>query len=197
MDQSQLPLLSHCAARTTLAYVLQAWGVRIFARERVGRSGLCYVGGAVALVVCADTLPLAALLGSCALCYGIFANFANAPCPSPPSFRGRVAIVTGSSSGIGEEVATMLLKLGATVIFACRSKGRAEDAIARCLRRSAAPASAARFVPLDLCDGAAVRAFAQRVCSEYPTQVRNCEFLCYSLRLRLAQRYVSIYLYIV
>ncbi|XP_021355392.1 retinol dehydrogenase 14-like [Mizuhopecten yessoensis] len=43
----------------------------------------------------------------------------------------RVHIITGSNTGIGYETAKWIAMLGGTVIMACRSKSRAEEAIAR------------------------------------------------------------------
>lgn len=45
------------------------------------------------------------------------------------NMTGKVVIVTGSSMGIGKEVAFDLLNKGATVIFACRDETRALEAI--------------------------------------------------------------------
>lgn len=71
-------------------------------------------------------------------------------------------------------MAAQLLRLGATVIFACRSRERAERAIGRCLRRSGAPPSAALFLPLDLSDSTSVRRFAERIASECTLDVLVC-----------------------
>jgi NAD(P)-dependent dehydrogenase (short-subunit alcohol dehydrogenase family) len=48
---------------------------------------------------------------------------------SQVSLEGKVAIVTGSSDGIGAVTAEELLKSGATVIYACRNKQKTEEII--------------------------------------------------------------------
>jgi ketoreductase RED2 len=53
-------------------------------------------------------------------------------------FVGRVAIVTGSSSGIGEETARRLSALGATVVVNSASSGEAGEAVAASLPGNAA-----------------------------------------------------------
>ena len=50
---------------------------------------------------------------------------------------GRVALVTGANSGIGEPTARELGRAGARVVIACRSADKAEAALARL--RQAAP----------------------------------------------------------
>jgi len=47
---------------------------------------------------------------------------------APTSLKGKVAIVTGSSSGIGMGVATGLFRMGATVVVTSRSVAKAEKA---------------------------------------------------------------------
>ncbi|CAM9578826.1 unnamed protein product [Chrysoparadoxa australica] len=51
--------------------------------------------------------------------------------PSTPSadLRGKVMIVTGSNTGIGKATAKALSSQGATVILACRSEKRAQEAL--------------------------------------------------------------------
>ncbi|WP_232519810.1 SDR family NAD(P)-dependent oxidoreductase [Actinosynnema pretiosum] len=48
-----------------------------------------------------------------------------------PDRRGRVAVVTGGSNGIGFGVARALARKGALVVLACEHLGRARDAVAR------------------------------------------------------------------
>ena len=43
------------------------------------------------------------------------------PLPSPPDLRGRVAIVTGGSRGIGREVCLALARAGCAVVVAAKS----------------------------------------------------------------------------
>src|SRR4051794_39567901 len=63
---------------------------------------------------------------------------------------GRVAIVTGVSSGIGRAVAVRLARGGATVVGVARRKDLLDDVIGEC--RSAAPESCAE--PGDVSDRA-------------------------------------------
>jgi NAD(P)-dependent dehydrogenase (short-subunit alcohol dehydrogenase family) len=47
-----------------------------------------------------------------------------------PDIRGKVCLVTGSSSGLGKATALGLAQLGATIILGCRGKQRGESALA-------------------------------------------------------------------
>lgn len=67
--------------------------------------------------------------------------------------RGRVAVVTGASSGIGIEVARGLLLRGAEVILACRDVAKGE-------RVCAELGVGARVMKLDVSDFQSIRAFA-------------------------------------
>lgn len=80
------------------------------------------------------------------------------------NMKGKVVIVTGANSGIGKATAAQLADLGATVIFACRCKERADAAISelqcvngRCMER----------MQLDLADFDSVRAFAEAFAQKY------------------------------
>jgi len=73
-------------------------------------------------------------------------------------YQGKVAVVTGASSGIGEAVARDLAKRGTTVIAAARRKDMLEKVAEEC--RKTAPASEAAVV--DVADRAAV----EQMCKE-------------------------------
>ena len=163
-----ISLLGRAAAWLALLHLSCSISVVTFGCEHVPPSTLRFLVAALGLLALSELLPLTVVAGSLALCVAVYNEVINAPSRPHPSFARRIAIVTGSSSGIGEEVAAQLLQSGAIVVFACRSEKRAQQAIARCLQRSAAPPSAARFLPLELCDAASVRRFAERVVSECP-----------------------------
>lgn len=74
---------------------------------------------------------------------------------------GRVALVTGSNSGIGYEAARGLLARGARVLLACRSPERAAAALDRL--SAEVPDADVAVVQLDLADLASVRAAADQV----------------------------------
>ena len=79
--------------------------------------------------------------------------------------NGKIAIVTGSNTGIGRETARGLAERGATVVLACRDAQKAEaarDDIARTTGRSDVTA-----IPLDLGSAASIRAFAERFRKEH------------------------------
>jgi NAD(P)-dependent dehydrogenase (short-subunit alcohol dehydrogenase family) len=46
-----------------------------------------------------------------------------------PDMRGKICLITGSSSGLGKATALDLAQLGATVILGCRDKQRGEAAL--------------------------------------------------------------------
>ena len=86
--------------------------------------------------------------------------------PTIPTMSGRVAVVTGASSGIGLEAVRGLARLGATVVLCCRDAGRGEAA-----RAAIARAPAAGPVSLELADLASlaqVRALADRLLARFP-----------------------------
>ncbi|MEU9160678.1 oxidoreductase [Streptomyces sp. NPDC048424] len=77
---------------------------------------------------------------------------------SIPDQSGRLAVVTGANSGIGQVTAEALARRGAHVVLACRSPQRGQAALDRLLAR--APGARAEVRLLDLGDLASVRAFA-------------------------------------
>ncbi|MER6257133.1 oxidoreductase [Streptomyces sp. NPDC001584] len=77
---------------------------------------------------------------------------------SIPDQSGRLALVTGANSGIGQVTAQALARRGAHVVLACRNPQRGQAALARLLAR--APGAHAEVRLLDLADLASIRAFA-------------------------------------
>jgi WW domain-containing oxidoreductase len=74
---------------------------------------------------------------------------------------GRIIIVTGANTGIGEWTARSLASAGARVIFACRTPATGEAAVAR--TRNAHPGCTAEFAQLDLASFASITQFADRL----------------------------------
>ena len=72
---------------------------------------------------------------------------------------GRIAIVTGSNSGIGFETARVLAEKGAHVVMACRNLDKANPRADEI--RSAHPGANLEVMALDLADLSSVRSFAE------------------------------------
>lgn len=81
-----------------------------------------------------------------------------------PDQSGKCFIVTGANTGIGFEAARVLAGKGARVLLACRSKAKAEEAIARI--GASEQAGDVVHLPLDLADLASVRAAAEQASQE-------------------------------
>ena len=83
-----------------------------------------------------------------------------------PSQAGRIAVVTGATSGIGYETAKALAAAGAEVIVASRNAAKGADVVAqiRAIQRGAA----VRFEPLDLASLASVADCAARIAASVP-----------------------------
>ncbi|KAM6048927.1 flotillin-2 isoform 1-T1 [Theristicus caerulescens] len=91
----------------------------------------------------------------------------RAPPPrARPALRGRTAIVTGGSGGIGAATALELARCGARVVLAARSVPRGEAA-ARRIRTETGNAEV-RFMQLDLASLRSVRAFASAFLRQEP-----------------------------
>ena len=78
-----------------------------------------------------------------------------------PDQTGRIALVTGASSGLGYETARALAQHGAHVLMGCRNPDRATAALERV--RAAAPDAAVEVVALDLADLSSVLAAADSI----------------------------------
>ena len=83
-----------------------------------------------------------------------------------PDLGGRAAVVTGASSGIGEEAALALAGKGARVILAVRNEAKGGATRDRIKRRF--PAADVEVALADMADLASVRAFAARMAATLP-----------------------------
>jgi NAD(P)-dependent dehydrogenase (short-subunit alcohol dehydrogenase family) len=83
-----------------------------------------------------------------------------------PDQRGRVAVVTGASSGLGLEAAASLALTGAHVVLACRDRARGESAVAAV--RDRAPDASLELSLLDVASLASVADFARRTLEAHP-----------------------------
>ncbi|MGW7243717.1 SDR family oxidoreductase [Streptomyces sp. NPDC054804] len=81
---------------------------------------------------------------------------------SATALDGRVAVITGASSGIGEASAEHLASLGAKVAVLARRADRLDDLVARIGKNG----GAAVAIAVDVTDAVAVRAAADRVQAE-------------------------------
>ena len=82
-----------------------------------------------------------------------------------PSQSGRIAVITGATSGIGYEAAKALAAAGASVIIASRNGQRRGGA---CGNTRTWPGSDVSFEPLDLSDLSSVAACASRIAGSVP-----------------------------
>lgn len=89
--------------------------------------------------------------------------------------RGRIAVVTGASSGIGVEIARGLLLRGAEVILACRDVAKGE-------RVCAGLGPGARVMKLDVSDFRSIHAFADALPERIDVLVHNAGALVDSLQ---------------
>ncbi len=83
-----------------------------------------------------------------------------------PDQSGRLALITGASSGLGLETARALVAHGATVVLGCRSRSRGEQA-RQSLLAAAAEGGAVDLLDLDLADLASVRSAAAELADRY------------------------------
>lgn len=84
-----------------------------------------------------------------------------------PDQSGRLALITGASSGLGLETARALLARGATVVLGCRSRSRAEAARRELLSAQAGAGGAVDVLELELADLSAVRRAAAELADRY------------------------------
>jgi short-subunit dehydrogenase len=79
------------------------------------------------------------------------------------SFRRRVAVITGASSGIGRALAHQMAEEGAWLSLAARDEARLEEVARECGRRG----GRAVAVPTDVADEAQCKALIARAVAEY------------------------------
>lgn len=82
------------------------------------------------------------------------------------SMQGKTVLITGANSGMGLATTVEMARRGATVIMACRSRKRGEEALAEAVRQSGS--DNIRLMLCDLASFASIRAFAEVFNVEYP-----------------------------
>lgn len=82
-----------------------------------------------------------------------------------PDLTGKVILVTGANSGIGFEAAREFARKGATTVLACRSKDKAEAALAEIMVEI--PNANAEIMQLDLTSQASVHQLADTFKAKY------------------------------
>jgi NAD(P)-dependent dehydrogenase (short-subunit alcohol dehydrogenase family) len=87
-------------------------------------------------------------------------TFDDIPCQA-----GRTVVVTGANSGLGFEAARQLALKGATVVAACRDRGKALEAVRRI--RDESPKGEVTSASLDLADLDSVARFADEFLAEH------------------------------
>lgn len=93
----------------------------------------------------------------------------NTPPVPTASFKGKTAIVTGSSSGLGLEACRWMVRLGASqVILACRNVEKAKAAAKDIQTTTSCSSDTLQVWHLDLSSYASVLAFSDRVKVELP-----------------------------
>ncbi|NXE92794.1 DHI1 dehydrogenase, partial [Menura novaehollandiae] len=88
----------------------------------------------------------------------------------PEMLRGKRVIVTGASTGIGEQIAYHLARMGSHVLVTARTEAKLQKVVQRCLELGAA---SARFVSGTMED----TAFAQHVVREAQTSLGGLDML--------------------
>lgn len=89
------------------------------------------------------------------------------PCADTASLEGKIAVVTGSTSGCGRVTALTLARLGATVVVVSPSAQRCEEAVAE-IRAATGNHRSAEALPMDLGDLRDVERAAATLLARHP-----------------------------
>lgn len=99
----------------------------------------------------------------------VYRQFIHEPPIPTASFKGRTAIVTGASSGLGLEACRWMVRLGASqVILACRNVDKAKTAAKDVEATTLCSSDTLQVWPLDMSSYSSVQAFSDRVKAELP-----------------------------
>jgi len=103
---------------------------------------------------------------------------------------GKICLITGSTSGIGKEIALGLAKMGATVILVGRSKDKCEAALQEIIKRSRSNAKEKNIVYLlaDLSSQASICKLADEFMATY----RRLDVLINNAGVFLAKRIMTV-----
>jgi NAD(P)-dependent dehydrogenase (short-subunit alcohol dehydrogenase family) len=131
----------------------------------LGRATTLSCGAAGGLFLLFSHSPLVTLALAFFLGWSWLQDWLRGPmCPSTARLDGKLAVVTGSNTGIGRETAKGLAARGARVVLACRNVKQAEEVAAEI----ESAGGKAEVMELDLQSFASVRRFAAALASKFP-----------------------------
>ena len=112
-------------------------------------------------------LPLWLLISGGALAVIVLGKryFGGGACSLSPDLTGKVAIVTGSNTGIGYYTALRLAQLGAKVVMACRDATRANAALEKI--KNEAKDAKIEFIKIDLTSSSSIKEFVDVFKTKY------------------------------
>ncbi len=113
-------------------------------------------------------------------------NVSNTAPNAADTMTGRTVVVTGANTGIGEQTALALARMGARVVITSRDAGRGAAAVARIT--SQCPRATIEMMSLDLADFASVRAFA----ADFLDRNDRLDVLIHNAGLVLRSRQVTV-----
>jgi retinol dehydrogenase 12 len=105
--------------------------------------------------------------------------FAGGVCKANRDLTGKVIVLTGGSTGLGEQTLRVLATKGCTLIFGARDRQKSE-AIAKDLQSRCK--CSVLFFPLDLADKKSIEEFAEKVkesCKRIDVLINNAGLICF------------------